>query len=149
VRHLKRLSPREKLRYILEKVKAIKTLIAAKIATAGASSRDIEFSMLLTLRAIQETNHQAYRYYRPKVYPSSITLFRPCEQPAGYDYDPQMGWGRLAAGGVEIHDIPGYSQSIIWVEPQVRFLAEQLRACLYRAQVTASSRGGSNEHGES
>ena len=43
-----------------------------------------------------------------------------------------MGWGRLAAGGVEVHDMPGDHLSML-SEPNVRTVASTLRACLDRA----------------
>jgi thioesterase domain-containing protein len=61
-----------------------------------------------------------------------VTLFRASRQRAGYNNDRDLGWGKLAAGGVESHEIPGYHGSIV-MEPRVRILAEQLRACLSRA----------------
>jgi thioesterase domain-containing protein len=42
-----------------------------------------------------------------------------------------MGWTGLAAGGLEIRDVPGEHQSLI-VEPQVQRLAASLRECLDR-----------------
>jgi hypothetical protein len=71
------------------------------------------------------------REYRPQVYPGRLTLFLADEQPMGY-YDPQLGWGGLAAGGLEIQTVPGDHESIV-KEPHVQVLATKLRACLCRA----------------
>jgi thioesterase domain-containing protein/acyl carrier protein len=83
-----------------------------------------------------ETAIKALREYVPGVYPGYVTLFRASKQPAGYNTDRDLGWERLAAGGVEVHEIPGYHGSIV-MEPRVRILAEQLRACLVEAQNSA------------
>lgn len=40
--------------------------------------------------------------YEPRVYPGKITVFSPSEQLALYHYEPDMGWGKLAGGGVEV-----------------------------------------------
>ena len=80
---------------------------------------------------------QALREYVPQVYPGCVTLFRASNQPAGYNNDRDLGWGELAAGGVETHEIPGYHGSIVR-EPRVRLLAEQLQACLSQAQGSIS-----------
>jgi amino acid adenylation domain-containing protein len=76
---------------------------------------------------------QALREYVPKVYPGQVTLFRASKRAAGYSDDRELGWLKLAAGGVKIHEIPGYHGSIV-MEPRVRILAEQLQACLSHAQ---------------
>jgi thioesterase domain-containing protein len=50
--------------------------------------------------------------------------------------DPQLGWGKLVAGGLEleIQEVPG-KHTNIFTEPYVRFLAEKLQACLDSAQA--------------
>ena len=79
------------------------------------------------------SDRAAINDYVPKVYPGRMTLFRASQQPAGYNYTPQLGWEGLAAEGVEVHDLPGYYGSIL-IEPRVRILAAQLQACLDKAQ---------------
>jgi aspartate racemase len=78
---------------------------------------------------------KALREYVPTVYPGHVTLFCASKQPAGYHNGRDLGWGKLAAGGVGIHEIPGYHGSIV-MEPRVRILAQQLQACLTRAHET-------------
>jgi thioesterase domain-containing protein len=52
-----------------------------------------------------------------------------------YTRDPQYGWSKVTEAGLEIHDIPGNHGSML-KEPQVRSLAEKLRACLEQAQAS-------------
>ncbi|HEX3184889.1 MAG TPA: thioesterase domain-containing protein, partial [Pyrinomonadaceae bacterium] len=80
-----------------------------------------------------ETAINALREYVPTVYPGHVTLFRASKQPAGYNTDRELGWEKLAGGGVTVHEIPGYHGSIV-MEPRVRILAEQLRGCLFQSQ---------------
>lgn len=47
--------------------------------------------------------------------------------------DPTLGWGAVAAGGVEVHTIPGNHQTIIEA-PHVETLAEILGTCIARAE---------------
>jgi len=47
--------------------------------------------------------------------------------------EPDMGWGRVCSGRVEVHTIPGDHSSILQ-EPHVLTLAEALRECLLRAE---------------
>ena len=76
---------------------------------------------------------KALREYVPEIYPGCVTLFRASKQAAGYNKGRDLGWGKLAAGGVVIYEIPGYHGSIV-MEPRVRILAERLQACLSQAQ---------------
>ena len=83
--------------------------------------------------------------YDLRAYPGRITLFALAHRdgmsdslfdPALFDVDPQLGWGRLAAGGVEVHELPGEHLSI-FQEPHVRSLAEKLTACLEASRRAA------------
>lgn len=72
--------------------------------------------------------------YKPRAYPGHVTLF----QTRHDDYqslfrDPLGGWGRLARGGLEVHEIPG-DHGTMMIEPNVQGLAEKFRATLVRAQ---------------
>ena len=70
--------------------------------------------------------------FAPKqVYPDRVTLFRPIDN-IGF-IDPDWGWSELAPGGLEIHDVPGDTFSML-EEPQVQGLAEKLRDCIDRVQ---------------
>ena len=55
------------------------------------------------------------------------------------EWGQYQGWGRLAAGGLEIEEVPGDHISVL-EEPHVRSLAERLRVCLEKAQVEAGER---------
>ena len=66
--------------------------------------------------------------YEPAVYPGRVTLFRCETQSPECRRDPQMGWGRVAGGGLEIHQIPGDHFTVI--EKHAPQLAERLTACL-------------------
>jgi thioesterase domain-containing protein len=83
-------------------------------------------------RYFLENNHRAERRYIPQIYPGRLILFRA----RGLDHDPLLGWGGLAAGGVELHEIPGdhRGQRDLMREPHVRLLAEPLKDCLRRAR---------------
>jgi thioesterase domain-containing protein len=47
--------------------------------------------------------------------------------------DPTLGWGAVAAGGVEVHSVPGSHQTIVEA-PHVETLAEVLGMCIARAE---------------
>lgn len=81
-------------------------------------------------------NYQAHDSYSPPVYPGRLSLFRTIQQDAESDFD-DYGWGKLAAGGVEIYEIPAVHWNLMQ-EPSVQLLAKQLTACLNKVQVTNS-----------
>jgi len=91
---------------------------------------------------------EAVLNYVPQVYPGQLTLFRASDAPgqgwyyypAGmptpddwYTRDPEHGWGKLAGGGLETHDVPGNHGGML-KEPQVGSLAEKLQACLEQSR---------------
>jgi thioesterase domain-containing protein/acyl carrier protein len=92
-------------------------------------------------KVISDNNQEAFRNYLPNIYPGRVTLFRSILRHTKYYNDPQMGWGELATGGVEIHEIPGDHETMI-SEPHVRILAEKLQASLDNntVQLNLSSR---------
>ncbi len=77
---------------------------------------------------------KAGQKYRPQAYPEKMTLFRASVQPFGIEPDKTLGWERFVAGGIEIHEVPGYHGSIV-AEPYVRGLVEKLSVCLDRVQT--------------
>ena len=53
-------------------------------------------------------------------------------------HNPALAWGALAAGGLEVHRVPGH-WSAIFREPHVQVLAEQLGACARRGPGALST----------
>ena len=84
-----------------------------------------------SLQQVQEANSKAYQAYVPQVYSGRVILFRASDRPPGFYYDPQLGWGDLPAGGMEIYEIPGNHTSIM----KSPVLAEKLRICLDKVQA--------------
>jgi amino acid adenylation domain-containing protein/non-ribosomal peptide synthase protein (TIGR01720 family) len=120
---LREMEPDDRLKYVLRKAKR------AKIVPRYVRFKDFRKYIL-----INRTQAQAWRNYTPKPYTGRITLFRSAESVAEYSQEPDMGWGKLAQGGVEIYDVPGDHLSMLQ-EPNVQVLAEALRACLEKEYV--------------
>ena len=74
-------------------------------------------------------NYQAIRKYSPSVYTGQILYFFASDTRARSFYGREWGWHILAAGGLEIHVVPGTTASMMR-EPHVRFLADKLRSKL-------------------
>ncbi len=80
-------------------------------------------------------NRFAMSAYRPSVYPGHLVIFRSVTRGATFENDELLGWGGKALGGIEVQDIPGRHLDML-KEPNVRVLAEKLRAWLDRVQVS-------------
>jgi amino acid adenylation domain-containing protein len=131
--NLNRLEPKQKLNYFVDLVIGNSQGLMEKIAgkfyqwTGRALPNSGELPELF--RRIEEVNRLAVRNYVPKRYSGKVTLLRAIERPTRKYYDPYLGWGEIAAGGVEIVEVPGHHKTLI-LEPCVRFLAEKLREYL-------------------
>ncbi|HZQ45904.1 MAG TPA: alpha/beta fold hydrolase, partial [Verrucomicrobiae bacterium] len=75
--------------------------------------------------------------YMEQPYAGRITLFRTRRQPFLSSFDPTYAWSDLAAGGVSVRMVPG-SHENVFAEPNVGWLAEQLKAVLAETQAAAT-----------
>ena len=66
--------------------------------------------------------------YLPRLYPGTITHFRPSKEYARHNSE-KVGWHDLSAGGVETHKLPVYPAGML-LEPFVGILAERLKSCI-------------------
>lgn len=91
-----------------------------------------------------ETVHahmRAMNRYKPQAYPGKITLMRAVKRGASAlskREDPTLGWATLAAGGLEVHDVPAADHSSILLAPYVQVMAEALKAILPVPETIAS-----------
>ncbi|MBN3895575.1 MAG: amino acid adenylation domain-containing protein [Nostoc sp. NOS(2021)] len=93
---------------------------------------------LLELRLLEvyQANNQARKSYVVQVYPGILTLFCSDETVVQCEDDPELGWGQIVTGGVEIHNMPGTIHTTLMEEPGVQVLAEKLQTCLDNAQTS-------------
>jgi aspartate racemase len=88
------------------------------------------------LKAKLVANMWAVVNYAPQTYPGWIALFLGNESLANSSANPQLGWRDLAAGGCDVHAVPGNHATItrtydaIPDESQVQVLAEALKVCI-------------------
>jgi acyl transferase domain-containing protein/thioesterase domain-containing protein/acyl carrier protein len=80
---------------------------------------------------VEEAHRRARSRYKVQPYPGKITLMRAADvrETAATRRNPTLGWETLAAGGLEIHDVPGGHTSM-FLEPNVSVLAETLKPIL-------------------
>ena len=96
----------------------------------------VELRTYIRLKAKLIANMWALARYAPQTYPGRIHLFLADKALAQSPHDPRLGWRDLAAGGAEIHIVPGSHDTItrthdaVPEESHLQVLAEQLRACI-------------------
>jgi len=117
----------EKERIASSKIKAWLGLMSSKL---GHNSRSGNGQDLFLLR-LRRANDRASNNYVPRVYPGQITQFVPAKE-YSHNKKPGLGWENLAAGGVELHEIPAYPEGM-FEEPFVELLADKLKECIYKA----------------
>jgi len=139
--------PKKKLTYVLRSleyhVKNIGKKIASRVSLLSLHPlpQDLGGPEFLTreIRLMFKVQEQAVRDYLPKVYQGPITLFKATDQPILNATElaisrryPLLGWDKLAAGAVEVHEVPGNHafEGSLLSEPHVRVLAEKLKVCL-------------------
>jgi thioesterase domain-containing protein/acyl carrier protein len=133
--------PVAKARYVAAKAGRVAHNVAKRAVRAWRRLRPIQPAGLSrTLARVERSALKAGKTYVPKPYPAKLTLFRASRQPSWFHPDPQLGWGRLAAGGLEIHEVPGHHGALAH-EPRVALLAVELEECLARARAPESEHG--------
>jgi thioesterase domain-containing protein len=100
---------------------------------AGLVPSEVEVSQAQRFVELCKADFRATRNYVLHRYPGRITLFRASEELAGASFDPAFGWDEWAAGGIEIHVVPGNHANMVY-RPHVEVLAEKLKACLSQVQ---------------
>ena len=123
---LQRLEPKERIYYVLDRIKHSKRDLPAN-----------GFSWLQQQLQIFKIRMQAIQNYHFHTYTGHITLFRaserdylasPLNRP---DFSWDLGWSRLTTRSIEAYAVPGYHETMI-VEPHVQILAKHLHSRLER-----------------
>jgi aspartate racemase len=81
---------------------------------------------------VEEAHWRALRRYTFRPYAGKITLMRASDrgpEVLGKREDPTLGWGPLAGGGLEIHDVPTGHMNMLFA-PNVETFAQMLKAVL-------------------
>jgi aspartate racemase len=154
---LSRLSYGEKLTYIFQKLKnRIVLQLEPSVESIETRKKLIVYNInkyFFPKASPKIPARQAFifscRHYIPKAYQGQITLFRVSEgpiarhsatgHPTGNSY--VGGWDKLAAGGVQVYDIPGMHGTdkqgrinTFLQDPHVQVLADQLKVCIQVAR---------------
>jgi acyl transferase domain-containing protein/thioesterase domain-containing protein len=92
----------------------------------------------------ERAHWNAARSYTAQKYPGKITLLRAVDRGylgmelLGTREAPGLGWGGLAAGGLEIHEVSGEHGNML-DEPHVRTVAAELKKILQRTETRTAA----------
>jgi thioesterase domain-containing protein/acyl carrier protein len=100
---------------------------------AGLVPAEIGVSQAQRFVELCKADFRATRNYVLHRYPGRIILYRASEEPAGESLNPTFGWDEWAAGGIEVHAVPGNHANMVY-RPHVEVLAGKLTACLSQLQ---------------
>ncbi|MEP7008816.1 MAG: non-ribosomal peptide synthase/polyketide synthase [Acidobacteriota bacterium] len=103
--------------------------VFAEAAARGISTEGVSRDRIARLRRVIEANLRARAGYREQTYSGSLLFCRAEIRLPGEPDRPETSWLPLAAGGVEVHDVPGDHESMLQ-PPNVARLAEILAAKL-------------------
>jgi acyl-CoA synthetase (AMP-forming)/AMP-acid ligase II/thioesterase domain-containing protein len=126
---LRELSPDSRFAYVLRRLKARGPQPMGLRPAAAEVERESRQSP--ALRAFLQMHREARRAYLPRPYQGPITVILSRQPGVDLRRDPRLP-GRLAAGPVEIHEVPGDHATFL-KEPHVQVLADVLRGCIERA----------------
>ena len=134
-----KLEPRVRWQFITRKLGVLKRKLSGGSGGHRQSSVDLHEYIDPTQFPEEEiklwqAHLNAGSAYRPKPFRGRVTLLRTRTQPFFCSFDPEYGWGELAADGVEVRRVPG-SHEAIFIEPHVRTLAAQVAACCRQART--------------
>jgi amino acid adenylation domain-containing protein len=86
--------------------------------------------------------------YKPKPIAGRLTIFRSTVEPAGRFLDPKLGWGGMAAGGVDLIVVPG-DHFTVFKEPGASIMAKGIEAAIRSdVPVAALALGGDQARGK-
>ncbi|NOT58294.1 MAG: amino acid adenylation domain-containing protein, partial [Deltaproteobacteria bacterium] len=111
------------------------TRVLEQAKSASLVPQEIEVSQAQRFVQLLKSDFRATQDYVLHRYLSHVTLFKTHEELTGTSPDPTLGWSAWAAGGVEVHVVPGNHATMVY-KPHVAVLAEKLKVCLAQAQAT-------------
>jgi amino acid adenylation domain-containing protein len=70
--------------------------------------------------------------FQPKTYAGRVAVFRARKQPLNRIRDKELGWGKLATGGIDLHYVSGKHGASVLREPHVQVLAAEVKKHLVK-----------------
>jgi thioesterase domain-containing protein len=138
------LEPQEQRRYIVRKARVVWRKLAAKFHRRR-NPHEVDLDEVIDINHFPESELKYWQIHlnalvahieRP--YAGNVSLLRTRGQPILCSLKEDFCWGRLVRGGVTVKHIPG-SHENIFVDPNVKFLAEQIEELLSEAMPDSAT----------
>lgn len=94
---------------------------------------ELDVEQIQPFMDIFQRNIEALKHYHPQPYPGRILFFRASDRDSITPAHPERAWLDLAAGGVEIHEVPGNHITMNF-SPHVKAIADPLTIALQNAR---------------
>jgi thioesterase domain-containing protein len=121
-----------RIEYVRKKLKTMRKRLSTRVwGILYRRYTRLKLPLPASLQKVEQFHILAIGKYVPRPYPGRVTLFPPISRSIGEFDDREQGWGALAQGGVEIHDVEGDHLTML-AEPLVKAVAAQLSECLRR-----------------
>ncbi len=127
--HMQSLDPDQQIDYVIERLR-----LAVKQPPFMTRPHVDPRRML----KVEKSNYQALFNYKHKPYSGRVTLLRtrrdslPTNTPDLGWGTPDLGWGPFAAGGVEVHWLPG-DHNTLWESPNIEAVGRIIMECIAKA----------------
>jgi thioesterase domain-containing protein len=133
---LLRSGPRPILDRLKRKIWATARPILQILAGSPLPGRQLEdiwdtHSWPVRVREQRQSYFDIWNAYTPGHYCGRITVLRARTRPLFHSFELDLGWGRIAAEGVDVRVVPGHHTSLL-TEPYCSVLARELTTCLDR-----------------
>ncbi len=138
--NISRLRPGDMLKYLREKTRLGFGGELANLKTSmphSSRANGVSRASSGAEAKVQAINDYAAEQYNPVAYSGQVTLFKPRFNYKFYP-DPNMGWGDLALGGLDIVEVAVNPHSML-LEPYVKVLAEQLKQRITGSPLVATT----------
>jgi len=138
LREIQRLKGRERWRYLFNKIGKTRSVLSDVRLENSSHSQPVHMNGGTNRRASRHmTRARTARYlarsrYRPRPYGGRVTVLMNEEWHGSV---LTLGWARVAAGGVEVHKIPGNHDT--YFTHNIEAVAERLRQCLEKAEKSS------------
>jgi thioesterase domain-containing protein len=132
------LKPEERRTFFRRKLRSLQRKLCGYRGSAAAQ-REVDLEDMIDVT--QFSAHELKRWqahltlleeHTSRPYQGRVTLFRTRGHPLLCSFDPDLAWGPLVRGGVDVHVIPGSHESI-FIQPNVQHLAVALERALTAA----------------
>jgi thioesterase domain-containing protein len=130
----------EKRRYLKRKLRWLARKLKQRVAR-GNRNVDVDVEQIVDPIYFSPAELELWRIHLQAltehvegIYPGNVILLRTRGQPLFCSFAEDFCWRRLAKAGVDIRRIPGAHENI-FMEPNVKYLAAQVQACLAEASA--------------